>query len=266
MKELILKSSSELVSMRRACRLAAKTLEEAAKLVKVGENTESINDFVHNYTLKNRAIPAPLNYKGFPKSVCTSVNDVVCHGIPSKDHLLQDGDIINIDITSILDGWHGDVSATFYVGTPSKETVNLVESTRRSLELGIAQCMPDNRIGDIGAAIQSFAEARGFAVVRDFVGHGIGRQFHENLQIPHYGKRGRGMRLKAGMTFTVEPMLNAGDWRLRILEDGWTAVTLDRKYSAQFEHTLLITDDGPEILTQFEAPLQNSITPAWFKF
>lgn len=265
MLEVIIKSAAELEAMRRACRLAAKTLEEAAKLVRVGQSTQAIDEFVHNYTLKHNAVPAPLYYKGFPKSVCTSVNEVVCHGIPSKEHLLKDGDIINIDITSILDGWHGDVSATFYVGSPSQEAVNLVETTRECLRIGIGQALCDNRIGDIGAAIQEFAEGRGFSVVRDYVGHGIGRRFHEDLQIPHYGKRGRGLRLKPGMTFTVEPMINAGDWRVRTLQDQWTSVTVDKKWSAQFEHTILVTDNGPEILTQFEGPLENSITPSWFK-
>lgn len=179
---------------------------------------------------------------------------------------MKEGDIINVDITSILDGWHGDVSATFYVGTPSPEAVNLVETTRRCLELGIAQVRPDARLGDIGHAIQSFAEGRGFSVVRDFVGHGIGRQFHESLQIAHHGTAGRGLRLREGMTFTIEPMINAGTWRMNILSDRWTAVTNDKKWSAQFEHTLVVTADGCEVMTAFEKPLANSITPADFKF
>ena len=266
MPDIIIKSHEDIVAMRKACRLAAQTLEEAAKLVKPGENTLAIDEFVHNYTIKHHAIPAPLNYNGFPKSCCTSINEVVCHGIPSKHQILKDGDIINIDITSILDGWHGDVSATFYVGTPSPETVNLVETTRRCLEIGIAEVKPDARLGDIGAAIQEFAEGRGFSVVRDYVGHGIGRQFHENLQVEHRGKRGRGLRLREGMTFTIEPMINAGDWRLKILDDGWTSVTLDKKWSAQFEHTIVVTKDGCEVMTAFSGPLANSITPAGFKF
>ena len=163
MPDIIIKSREDIAAMRKACRLAAQTLEEAAKLIKPGENTLAIDEFVHNYTIKHHAIPAPLNYNGFPKSCCTSINEVVCHGIPSKHQILKDGDIINIDITSILDGWHGDVSATFYVGTPSPETVNLVETTRRCLEIGIAEVRPDARLGDIGAAIQEFAEGRGLA-------------------------------------------------------------------------------------------------------
>lgn len=266
MPEIIIKSREEIEGMRKACRLAAQTLEETAKLIKPGQNTLAIDEFVHNYTLKHHAVPAPLHYNGFPKSCCTSINEVVCHGIPSKSQILKDGDIINVDITSILDGWHGDVSATFYVGKPSPETVNLVETTRRCLEIGIAEVRPDARLGDIGAAIQSFAEGRGFSVVRDFVGHGIGRQFHENLQIEHRGRRGHGLRLREGMTFTIEPMINAGDWRLKILNDGWTAVTLDKRWSAQFEHTLVVTSDGCEVLTAFKAPLENSLTPSWFKF
>lgn len=266
MSDIILKSQEEINAMRRACRLAAQTLEEAAHLIKPGENTLTIDTFVHEYTLKHNAIPAPLNYNGFPKSCCTSINHVICHGIPSQKMIMKEGDIINVDITSILDGWHGDVSATFYVGTPSPEAVNLVETTRRCLELGIAQVRPDARLGDIGHAIQSFAEGRGFSVVRDFVGHGIGRQFHESLQIAHHGTAGRGLRLREGMTFTIEPMINAGTWRMNILSDRWTAVTNDKKWSAQFEHTLVVTADGCEVMTAFEKPLANSITPADFKF
>ncbi len=263
---IMLKSKLELDAMRQACRLAAQTLEEAAKLVKPGENTLAINDFVHDYTLAHHAIPAPLNYRGFPKSCCISINEVICHGIPSRDTILKDGDIVNIDITSILDGWHGDVSATFYVGTPSNEAIHLVETTRRCLELGIAEVRPDARLGDIGEAVQTFAESQGFSVVRDYVGHGIGKQFHENPSVSHVGKRGSGLRLKEGMTFTIEPMINAGNWPLKILDDGWTSVTLDGKWSAQFEHTIAVTKTGCEVLTAFNAPLANSQTPAGFKF
>lgn len=266
MSEIIIKSKEEIEYMRRAGRLAAQTLEEAAKMVKPGENTLAINDFVHDYTIRHHAIPAPLHYCGYPKSCCISINEVICHGIPSKNTILKDGDIVNIDITSILDGWHGDVSATFYVGTPSPEAVNLVETTRRCLDIGIEQVRPGARLGDIGAAIQSFAEGRGFSVVRDYVGHGIGRGFHEEPQVAHYGRAHHGTRLIEGMTFTIEPMINAGTWRLKILDDDWTSVTLDKKWSAQFEHTLAVTSDGCEILTKFSAPLQNSITPANFKF
>ncbi|MCL2325088.1 MAG: type I methionyl aminopeptidase [Proteobacteria bacterium] len=266
MPEIILKGAEEVLALRRACRLAAQTLEEAAKMVRPGENTLAINEFIHAYTLKHHATPAPLNYKGFPKSCCISANEVVCHGIPSKSKILREGDIVNVDVTTILDGWYGDVSATFYVGTPSPEAVNIVETTRRCLDLGMAQVRPGARIGDIGAAIQEFAEGRGFSVVRDFVGHGIGRQFHESLQIPHYGRAGYGLRLAKGMAFTIEPMINAGDWRIKFLNDGWTAVTLDGKLSAQFEHTVVVTDDGCEVLTAFSGPLTHSVPPADFKF
>ncbi len=272
MPEIIIKSAAEIEQMRKACKLASKTLIEAGKMVKPGVTTLEIDDFVYRYTIKNHAIPACLHYPhngdawDYPKSCCISVNEVVCHGIPSKNTVLKDGDIVNIDITSILDGWHGDVNATFYCGTPSPEAVNLVETTRRSLDMAISLVRPDARMGDIGACIQKFVEPRGFSVVRDFVGHGIGREFHENLQVPHYGREGHGLRLREGMTFTIEPMINAGDWRLRILNDKWTAVTLDKKWSAQFEHTLVVTKDGCEVMTAFEEPLVNSITPADFKF
>lgn len=266
MPEIILKSAEDIKAMRKACRLASKTLIEAGKMVEPGVNTLEIDDFVYHYTLKHHGIPAPLHYQGYPKSCCISVNEVVCHGIPSKKTILHDGDIVNIDITTILDGWHGDVNATFYCGKPSAEAINLVESTRRSLEIGIAQVRPDARIGDIGAAIQAFIEPRGLSVVQDYVGHGIGREFHENLQIPHFGRAGHGLRLREGMTFTIEPMINAGDWHLHILDDNWTAVTNDKKWSAQFEHTLVVTADGCEVMTAFEEPLVNSITPEGFKF
>ncbi|MCP4603875.1 MAG: type I methionyl aminopeptidase [Proteobacteria bacterium] len=257
MSNLTIKGNHQLEAMRRACRLAAQTLEETAKILKPGIKTDDINEFVHKYTVERGATPAPLNYRGFPKSVCTSINEVICHGIPGP-RKLQSGDIINVDVTSIVDGWHGDVSATFFIGTPSDETRRLVEVTRTCLERGIAEVKPGARIGDIGAAIQKYAESNGYSVVRDFVGHGIGRQFHEAPQIPHFGKKGRGLRLKSGMTFTIEPMINQGVWQLHTLEDGWTAVTNDGKLSAQFEHTIAVTENGVEILTTFSKPLLNS--------
>jgi len=259
MGDVIIKSSAEIDGLRRACRLASATLEEAAKLARPGVSTDEINAFVHAYTLERGAKPAPLNYRGYPKSVCTSVNEVICHGIPSARRL-KDGDIVNIDVTSILDGWHGDVSATFYVGEPSAAARALVETTRECLRLAIAEVKPGKRIGDVGAAIQACAEGRGFSVVRDYVGHGIGRGFHEGPQVPHFGKRGRGMRLAEGMTFTIEPMINQGVWQMRILDDGWTAVTADGKLSAQFEHTIAVTADGVEVLTAFLGPLASSET------
>jgi methionyl aminopeptidase len=185
------------------------------------------------------------------------VNEVVCHGIPGKK-ILKSGDIINVDITSILDGWHGDVSATFYIGEVSASARNLVKTTKQCLDIGIAETRPGARLGDLGHAIQQHAEQAGFSVVRDFVGHGIGRSFHEPPQVSHFGIAGRGQRLREGMVFTIEPMINEGDWRLHTLADGWTAVTNDGKLSAQFEHTVAVTSDGAEILTAFPEPLISS--------
>jgi methionyl aminopeptidase len=261
MANVIIKSDQDLAAMRLACRLAAETLERAAEVVRPGSRTDDINTFVHEYTVSRGARPAPLNYRGFPKSVCTSVNEVICHGIPGPRRL-ADGDIVNIDVTSILDGWHGDVSATFYVGEPSPPARRLVETTRACLDLGIAEVRPGARLGDIGAAIQRHAEGAGFSVVRDFVGHGVGRAFHEPPQVSHLGRRGHGLRLQTGMVFTIEPMINAGDWRMRILDDGWTAVTADGRLSAQFEHTVAVTADGVEVLTAFSGPLPGSALPA----
>ncbi|MBN2715143.1 MAG: type I methionyl aminopeptidase [Deltaproteobacteria bacterium] len=257
MGNVLIKSDADLVEMRKACKLAARTLVEAAKMIAPGITTDDINRFVHDYTVKHNAKPAPLGYRGYPKSVCTSINEVICHGIPS-DRVLQDGDIINVDVTSILNGWHGDVSATFFVGDVSDDARRLVEVTRECLRLGIEQVKPKVRLGDIGAVIQHHAESNGYSVVQDFVGHGIGRNFHEAPQVLHFGKAGRGQRLAKGMTFTIEPMINQGDYRSIILDDDWTAVTIDGKLSAQFEHTVAVTDDGVEILTAFDEPLLNS--------
>lgn len=257
MGNIVIKSAAEIEAMKPACRLAAQTVEEVAKILKEGMTTDEINDFVHEYTISHGAVPAPLNYRGYPKSVCTSVNEVVCHGIPGN-RVLKAGDIINVDVTSIIDGWHGDVSATFYIGEPSAEARKLVQVAKRCLDLGIQEVKPGARLGDVGAAIQEYAEKLGCSVVKDFVGHGIGKRFHEAPQVSHFGFRGRGQRLKEGMVFTVEPMINLGDWRLHTLGDGWTAVTDDGSYSAQFEHTVAVTPAGAEILTAFSAPLRNS--------
>ncbi|MDH5752152.1 MAG: type I methionyl aminopeptidase, partial [Deltaproteobacteria bacterium] len=194
------------------------------------------------------AVPAPLNYKGFPKSVCTSVNEVVCHGIPG-DRVLKDGDIINIDVTPILNGYYGDTSRMYLVGDVSAEARKLVDVTRECLQLGIDQVRPGGFIGDIGHAIQQHAESHGYSVVRDFVGHGTGVRFHEDPQVPHFGRKGTGPQIFAGMVFTIEPMINKGGWRIRVLKDDWTAVTQDGTLSAQWEHTILVTDNGVEILT-----------------
>ena len=253
-----IKTPAEIEAMRVVGRMAGETLCLVNDIIKPGITTEDINVFVHEDTIRRGAIPAPLNYKGFPKSVCTSVNDVVCHGIPSPERILRDGDIINVDVTHKYKGFHGDTSATFYVGTPSAEAIRVTEVARRSLELGIAQVIPGGRVGDIGAAIQEFAEGQGCSVVRDFVGHGIGRTFHSEPQISHVGQRGRGPRFRPGMIFTIEPMVNLGDYECEILDDDWTAITVDGSLSAQFEHTILVTETGHEVLTARLGPLSNS--------
>jgi methionyl aminopeptidase len=252
-----IKSNKEIELMRDVCQLAAQTLSCVGELIKPGVTTQEIDDFVHRDTIARGCRPAPLNYRGFPKSCCTSINEVVCHGIPGS-RVLRDGDIINVDVTHIYKGFHGDTSATFYVGTPSESAVLVTEIARKSLELGIAQVKPGARLGDIGAAIQEFAESRGCSVVRQFVGHGIGRGFHEDPQVSHVGQWGRGPRMKPGMTFTIEPMINIGTWQVKILDDDWTAVTEDGSLSAQFEHTLLVTLDGCEVLTKRGTPLAAS--------
>ena len=260
-----IKGEREIALMREVCRMAAGTLERVGPMLRAGITTQEINDFVHADTLRLGARPAPLNYRGFPKSVCTSINEVVCHGIPSPNRVLKDGDIINVDVTHLYKGFHGDTSATFYIGEPSADAKKVVEVARRSLELGIAQVKPGARLGDIGAAIQEFAEARGCSVVEDFVGHGIGRKFHDEPKVAHYGERGKGMRLKAGMTFTIEPMINLGTHEVEILDDEWTAVTADGRLSAQFEHTVLVTATGVEVLTARAGRLANSeIFPDYF--
>jgi methionyl aminopeptidase len=264
-----IKSTREIDAMREVGRLAADSLTKVAELIRPGITTNELNQFVHEDTLKKNARPAPLNYRNgdsppFPKSICTSINEVVCHGIPSP-RALREGDIVNVDITHIYRGFHGDTSATFYVGKPSEEAKLVTEVARRSLELGIAEVRPGARLGDIGAAIQEFAEAQGCSVVEDFVGHGIGRKFHDEPKVAHYGERGKGMRLKAGMTFTIEPMINLGTHEVRILDDEWTAVTTDGRLSAQFEHTVLVTSSGVEVLTARAGRLANSeIFPDYF--
>lgn len=246
-----IKSDAQIDAMKPAGKLSWDLLEEVGKIIKPGITTEDINTFVHKYTKDRKATSAPYKYKGFPKSVCTSVNHVVCHGIPTKELVLKEGDIINVDVTPILGGYHGDSSRTFIVGDFVRDSVRkLVECTKKCLELGIAAVKPDCTVGDIGHAIQSYAEAQGYSVVRDFVGHGIGKVFHEDPQIYHYGKPGEGEKLPRGSVFTIEPMINEGDWHCEILNDGWTAVTVDGSLSAQFEHTIAIRNDGRvEILT-----------------
>jgi methionyl aminopeptidase len=226
-------------------------------MIRAGITTEDINRFVHEDTVRRGGWPAPLNYHGFPKSVCTSVNEVVCHGIPGP-RVLEPGDIINVDVTTIYNGYHGDTSATFYIGTPSPEAKHVTEVSRRSLELAIAEVRDGARLGDIGAAIQEFAEGEGCSVVTAFVGHGIGKKFHEAPQVSHVGKRGKGDRVRAGWVFTIEPMINIGRPEVEVQADKWTALTADRSLSAQFEHTIVVTKTGCEILTRRSRKLANS--------
>jgi methionyl aminopeptidase len=217
--------------------------------VQAGITTNELDRICHDYIVnEQRAIPAPLNYRGFPKSICTSVNHVVCHGIPG-DKVLKNGDAINIDITVIKDGYHGDTSKMFFVGTPGVAAERLARISHECMKIGIAMVRPGARLGDIGHAIQSHAEAHHCSIVREYCGHGIGREFHEDPQVLHYGKPGTGMQLEAGMTFTIEPMVNAGKRHTKLLPDGWTVVTKDHSLSTQWEHTILVTDDGHEVLT-----------------
>ncbi len=249
--QIHLKKGPDIEGLRKAGKLVMETLDLAGSSVKPGLKTDDINTLVHDFTIQNHAIPAPLNYRGFPKSVCVSVNDVICHGIPGK-YRLKDGDIVNIDITSILDGYYADASKTFFVGSPSPKARKIVKVARQSLKEGMAVVRPGNTVGDIGHAIQHYAESKGCSVVRDFVGHGIGTDFHEHPQIPHFGKKGEGIELIPGMVFTIEPMINLGGFSLRILKDRWTAVTKDGSLSAQFEQTLLVTENGLESLTPYD--------------
>ena len=234
--------------MRRAGRLAAETLDFITPHVQPGVSTGELDKLCHDYILDHKAIPAPLGYRGYPKSICTSINHVVCHGIPS-DKRLQNGDIVNIDVTVILDGWYGDTSRMFFAGEVGVKARKLCDITYEAMMRGIAAARPGGHVGDIGAAIQSYVEAQRFSVVRDFSGHGLGRIFHDAPNILHYGKAGTGPVLKPGMFFTVEPMVNAGTWQVKILSDGWTAVTRDKQLSAQFEHSVGITETGVEFFT-----------------
>ncbi len=251
-------SPTDIEGMRIVGRMAAETLVLVGEKLRAGMTTEDIDRLVVEDTLRRGAKCAPLNYHGFPKSVCTSVNEVVCHGIPTPKQILRDGDIINVDVTTIFNGYYGDTSATFYIGKPSPEARRVTEVSRKCLDLGIAEVKEGARLGDIAGAITEYAESNGCSVVRAFVGHGIGKKFHDEPKVSHYGKRGTGMRLRAGMIFTIEPMINVGDYQVDILDDDWTAITRDGSLSAQFEHTILVTKDGCEILTKRAAPLKNS--------
>ena len=244
------KESKDIEGIKKAGRLALKTLDLVEDAIRPGMTTDEINTLVHDYTVENGATPAPLGYRGFPKSVCVSVNEVICHGIPG-DRVINDGDIVNVDVTPILNGYYADVNKTFFVGNPDSNAQKIVSVARECLRRGAMMVRPGNRIGDIGFSIQSFAEKEGCSVVREFVGHGVGFDFHEPPQVPHHGHRGEGIKLVPGMVFTIEPMINLGTKDLKVLNDGWTAVTLDGALSAQFEQTILVTDKGYESLTPF---------------
>ena len=245
------KTPEQIEKMRVAGRLAAEVLDMLVPHVKPGVSTEDIDRLAYRHIVDVQgAIPANVGYKGFPKTVCTSVNHVICHGIPSPGKVLKDGDIVNIDVTVIKDGWHGDTSRMYFAGTPSVLAKRLVETTLEAMLCGIAQVRPGATLGDIGHAIQKHAEAQGFSIVREYCGHGIGQIYHEDPQVLHYGQPGAGLRLQKGMTFTIEPMVNAGKAHTRLLPDGWTVVTKDHSLSAQWEHTVAVTESGVEVLTQ----------------
>jgi len=246
-----LKEKGDIEGIRKAGQLVLATFEQIEDKIRPGIKTNEINKIVHEFTIKNGAQPAPLNYRGFPKSVCVSVNEEVCHGIPGE-RVLKDGDIANVDITSILDGYYADANKTFFVGTPGSAAHKIVSVARECLRRGIAAVRPGNTVGDIGSAIQTYAEDQGCSVVRDFVGHGVGFEFHEPPQIPHFGQKGQGIRLIPGMVFTIEPMINLGGKELKILPDNWTAVTRDGSLSAQFEQTIVVTRNGYESLTPYD--------------
>ncbi|RYE14652.1 MAG: type I methionyl aminopeptidase [Rickettsiales bacterium] len=249
MANIIIHDQSAYESMRKAGRLAAETLDYIADYVKEGITTIALNDLCHNFIIKNNAIPAPLNYRGFPKSICTSVNHVICHGIPDSK-TLKDGDIVNIDVTVILDNWYGDTSRMYIIGKPSIKAKRLIDVTYQSMMIGIEQVRPGATTGDIGNAIQKYAESFGYSVVRDYCGHGIGQVFHAEPNILHYGNAGKGIILQKGMFFTIEPMINIGGYETKLSNhDGWTVTTKDRSLSAQFEHTIAVTDEGYEIFT-----------------
>uniref|UniRef100_UPI0040563566 type I methionyl aminopeptidase n=1 Tax=Candidatus Electrothrix sp. TaxID=2170559 RepID=UPI0040563566 len=245
-----MKKEEDIKGIRLAGRLVQDTLDMIESKIRAGISTDAINTWVHEFTIRNVAIPAPLTYNNFPKSCCISVNEVVCHGVPD-DRILEDGDIVNVDVTSIVRGYYADANKTFFVGIPGPEAVKIVETACECLQRSVAVIKPGKTIGDIGQAIQNYAETQGCSVVRDFVGHGTGFAFHEPPIVPHFGEQGTGIPLVPGMVFTVEPMINLGGKEISILEDNWTVVTRDGSLSAQFEQTLLVTETGVESLTPF---------------
>jgi len=265
-RRIVLHGADDFAAMRRAGQLAAMTLDMITPHVVPGATTLALDRLCHDFITAHGAAPAPLGYRGFPKSICTSINDVVCHGIPGtrvrsnrsideSGGMLLDGDILNIDVTVILDGWHGDSSRMYVAGKPGFTAQRLIDVTHDAMERGIKVIRPGATLGDVGHAIQSYVEEKGFSVVRDFCGHGLGRRFHEPPNVLHFGRPGEGLPLRAGMIFTVEPMVNAGRPEVKVLDDGWTAVTRDRRLSAQFEHTVGVTASGVEIFTMSPAGL-----------
>lgn len=246
---IAVKTPEEIETMRASCRLASRTLDHIEPHIKPGVSTEEINRIAHEFITSHGAYPSPLNYHGFPKSVCTSRNQVICHGIPDEHDVIEDGDIVNVDVTTYLNKFHGDTNRTFLVGNVSDEARALVRVTHECLMKGIDAVRPGAHLGDVGHAIQVHAESHGYSVVRDYCGHGIGYEFHEEPQVLHYGRPGTRERLEEGMTFTIEPMINLGTDKSKVLGDGWTVITADGKLSAQFEHTLVVTANGAEILT-----------------
>lgn len=246
--DIIIKTEKQIEGIRRSSRLTRDTLDMLEGRIVAGVTTEDINRWVREYTLAHSATPAPLNYRGFPKSVCTTLNNQVCHGIPDGT-ALKEGDILNVDVTSVLNGYYGDSSRMFLIGEVSEEARRLVRVTRECLYLGIEQVKPGHTLGDVGHAIQRHAEQYGYSVVRDYIGHGTGLQFHEPPEVRHFGEPGDGELLAPNMVFTIEPMVNAGDYQVEVLEDGWTVVTADGSLSAQWEHTVRVTEDGAEVLT-----------------
>lgn len=244
-----IKSSREIELMRKTCRLASQTLDYIAPFVNPGVSTLKLNDLCHQFIVEKGAYPSPLNYHGFPKSICTSKNEVVCHGIPSGKEIVKEGDILNIDVTTFLNEFHGDTSMMFFIGEVDPKLKKLVEVTYECLWRGIREVRPGEKFGNIGAVIEEYAHDHGYSVVEEYCGHGIGRKFHEEPQVLHYGKRGTGATFRPGMIFTIEPMINLGKKQTELMKDKWTVLTRDRSYSAQYEHTILVTEEGYEVLT-----------------
>lgn len=248
---ILIKTAEEIAVMRKTCRLAAETLQMIAEYIVPGVTTERLNQLCHDFIVSRDAYPSPLNYRGFPKSICTSVNHQVCHGIPS-DRVLREGDIVNIDVTTYLDGYHGDTSKTFHVGKPTPRGEKIVQVAKECMDVGIRAVRPFGRLGDIGAAIEAHARKHRCTVVREYCGHGIGKSFHEDPAVLHYGKAGDGEILRPGMVFTIEPMINLGGAEIKHMPDKWTVVTKDHSLTAQFEHTLVVTATGYEVMTDLD--------------